>query len=65
MRDTEKCNTTHAPSAGLSCILYSKQTIMRSLKLLTIMICKYKGLTPEFYEQYSFRAKSHFEGLFV
>ena len=35
------------------------------LKVLRIVICKYKDLTHEFYQKYSFRAKSHFENLFV
>ena len=34
------------------------------LKVLRIVICKYKDLTREFYQKYSFRVKSHFENLF-
>ena len=35
------------------------------LKVLRIVICKYKDLTREVYQKYSFRAKPHFESLFV
>ena len=33
------------------------------LEVSRIVICKYKDLTCEFYQEYSFKEKSHFESL--